>query len=245
MIIAGGIKRIEDWYCKAGPKDRDAQWEDDHSAKEFAKLWFNKKQIKIPHGIDRQISMIFPNFRYQFLIPEHITALDRYPGGQRNHDLLIYGKIENKEDGIICIEAKATESLDSTIEDKYASVTNNASSNLPKRIDQMLAYFNVVKEAVKNLRYQLFTGLYGTICEAKNQQVSKCIFMTVQLITNKTKEKEIEETKKDIELFLSVLGGIDTTGFETNEYFRQIKVKDDNLNVFLSYLQIDVRYTRT
>lgn len=40
MIIAGEINRIEDWYYKAGPKDKDSQWKDDYSAKEFAKLWF-------------------------------------------------------------------------------------------------------------------------------------------------------------------------------------------------------------
>ena len=31
MIIAGEIKRLEDWYCKAGPKDKDTQWKDDYS----------------------------------------------------------------------------------------------------------------------------------------------------------------------------------------------------------------------
>ena len=37
MIISNEMKNLEDWHCKSPPKDRDSQWEDDYSSKEFAK----------------------------------------------------------------------------------------------------------------------------------------------------------------------------------------------------------------
>ena len=76
MIIAGEIKRIEDWYYKAGPKDKDSQWKDDYSAKEFAKLWFDKNdKISLPLSIKKLLGNIFGQFEFLNMSQELILLL--------------------------------------------------------------------------------------------------------------------------------------------------------------------------
>ncbi len=240
MIIAGSIKRLEDWYCKAGPKDSEKQWADGHSAKEFAKLWFNQKGLIIPSKIKECIDKIYPSYTYSFIIPEHITPLDNFQGGQRNHDLLIYGKYDHNYDGIVCIEAKATESLDDYIENKLKKSSENSNSRLPDRINNILTFFNLDLNIAKDLRYQLFTGLYGTYQEAVSQQTSSGVFMVVQLVTSKTSDKKIRENEKDIQKFINIISTNNDCTIEDSCIFGPFTGTDKSISLYLAYVKITV-----
>ena len=104
MIIAGEIKRIEDWYYKAGPKDKETQWKDDYSAKEFARLWFkNETELIEPKEIKHIIESLFGTHQLLFCFPEHISPLNTSKSG-RNHDMFILGNSEAEGLFVICIE---------------------------------------------------------------------------------------------------------------------------------------------
>ncbi len=237
MIIAGKIKRLEDWYYKAGPKDLDTQWADDHSAKEFAKLWFNKDKVVVNHEIQNAIRSVDSEFQIHFTFPEHITDIDDIPGGQRNHDMMIYGKSLNN-DGIVCIEAKATEGLDEIISKKLHDVENNRKSRLPERIKNLTEYFNINLNEALDLRYQLFTGIYGTIVEAEKLNVNKCIFMILQLRTRLTKSYKIKENREDIESFLNTILRRTDIKIMKDLFSIEIPIKSNVKTTFL-YLEID------
>ena len=210
MILSGEIKRIEDWYYKAGPKDKDVQWKNDYSAKEFAKLWFDENEnIILPHEIAELIGKVFGNFEVLFGIPEHATRIDKYPGEQRNHDMFLFCKKENGEDFIVCIEAKVAEPLGDIIKKELDNVKNKSKTNKPNRINDMKKKLKMEKKDISNLRYQLFTGSVGTIKEGENYKVKECFFLILQIlpelkIPGRNEERKINSNYNDIINFLKV-----------------------------------------
>jgi hypothetical protein len=77
------IHSVVDWFHLAPPKKGVSQWKDGRSAKELAKAWFpSQGQPKIPNELvkllkshdDTKDTVINEG------IPEHIVALDNFPG---------------------------------------------------------------------------------------------------------------------------------------------------------------------
>ena len=50
-------------------------------------------------------------FVIEELIVEAQAEVDKHPGGRRNHDLVLRGRLANGDGAVVCIEAKAGESL--------------------------------------------------------------------------------------------------------------------------------------
>lgn len=240
MIISGEIKRIEDWYCKAGPKDKDTQWKDDYSAKEFAKLWFDKnKRVVTPEPIQILLNKIFGNFDVLFAFPEHVTKIDSYSGGQRNHDMMLFCKKANSEEFIVCIEAKIAEKLDSTISEKLKNVKDEKQSNIPKRIEDMRRMLKMKGDdiAVSELRYQLFTGMVGTIREAENYKMRECFFLVLQILPFRNEDDHIKANLNDVNAFLTANKAKELFG-ENSSFVYEVQTDRDNLRSYLGYLQI-------
>ena len=238
-IISGEIKGIEDWYCKAPPKDGDAQWKDDYSAKEFARLWFDEKGgTTIPAEIRELVKKTgVGEFEVLFAIPEHVTPLDSFRGGQRNHDMFLFCQKRSGETFIVCIEAKVAEPLDATIEEKLCSVKNKEESKIPQRIDAMKHLLNMDEADVSSLRYQLFTGTVGTIREAEKYNARECLFLVLQIRPSRDVEKKIAENRKSIEDFLAA-GVVIKKWTDKRSFVRELKCNTRDLRVFLGYLEI-------
>lgn len=222
MIIAGRINSLPEWFSKAPPKKGRKQWKNGHSAEEFAKLWFRKRknQAEIPNELLVLIKKRFPDILFKFAIPEYITKIDSFAGGQRNHDLCLFGS-SNNEDVVICIEAKATEILGRTIGQELYSVKNNKSSNLPKRINNLSkTIFNVIPEnkpGLKDIRYQLLTGIYGTLVEGYLRMARKAMFIVYQICTNLVSKHTVEKNFSDIQRFLGYIPNVNSRQFEKEE----------------------------
>lgn len=239
-IISGEIKRIEDWYCKAPPKDRDAQWKDDYSAKEFARLWFDEKGgTTIPAEIRELVEKTgVGEFEVLFAIPEHVTPLDSFRGGQRNHDMFLFCRKQSGETFIVCIEAKVAEPLDATIEEKLNSVQNKEESKIPQRIKEMKCLLNMNEADVSSLRYQLFTGMVGTIREAENYNARECLFLVLQIRPSRDIGKEIAENRESIKDFLDKNGA--TAIFKDDcSFASELNCSNPNLRAMLGYLKVD------
>lgn len=253
MIIAGKINSLEEWFCKAPPKKRYKHWKDGHSAKEFAKLWFRKDKNKaeVPAELLNLIKKQFSDINIKFGIPEHITHIDTFQGGQRNHDLCLFGSTGYGE-VVICIEAKATESLGETIEQNLEAVKNKKSSNLPKRINTLSkAIFNSIPKnnsALNQIQYQLLTGLYGTLVEGFLQEAKNAMFIVHQICTNLVSKKIEKKTFEDTQYFLRFIPNIKSGQFKEGQPIGLIDYKvpkkyrnKEKLSLYFGYVKTDLR----
>jgi hypothetical protein len=230
MIISAQIKNIYEWYLKAGPKNRETQWVKNHSALEFAKLVLdNSFEYDIKENILNKISL---NQKIIFAIPEQITRLDTYKGGQRNHDLALYAENET-EKVAICFEAKVNEDLDVILSKKWEKGYKK-NSNIHNRIENIIdtIWKNNQIENYNDLKYQLLTGLFGTIKFSEDLNIKKCVFCIYQIqVDEKTK---VKKTEYEIQRLIDCFNINDKV--ENNKLFGPFKTTN-NIEFYISYLK--------
>jgi Domain of unknown function (DUF6946) len=237
VILAGPIYRLEDWYCKAGPKDPRIQWEDGHSAKEFATFIMDHNGISL---LDHLIDEILPNHNDLFAVPELVTRLDKYLGEHRNHDFALYSK-NRQQDLITCVEAKATERLDVLVGKKWEE-GNKKGSNIQKRINDMSSKLwngNVSIEKIKTFRYQLLTGLVGSVIQAEGLWADNVLFLVLQLRTRKVSSKHIMENKGDFTEFLNSFETMQQVTISNSCTFGPLEIQSD-VKTYIGYLEVDM-----
>jgi hypothetical protein len=101
------ITSPEEWRSHAPPKAGAAQWRDGRSAKELAKAW---ALGAMPRDLFALLGshQATKDFSAERALAEHRTALDRFSGEARNHDLILVGTTGEAR-MLIAIEAKADE----------------------------------------------------------------------------------------------------------------------------------------
>ena len=204
------IQSVDDWFRLAPPKKGILHWKDGRSAKELAKAWFpSEGQPKIPNELvnlmkshdDTKDAVIDEG------IPEHIVALDNFPGEQRNCDLALYGRVGGKPIAI-SVEAKADEPFDLTIQEKLDRVTNPR-SKIPQRIDILCRSLFGKKQQelpeMANLRYQLLTGSAGTLIDAESIGARLAVFVVHIFLSNKLDVKKVDQNEQDFNNFIRLL----------------------------------------
>lgn len=230
MIISGEIKNIDEWYVKAGPKNRETQWVEKHSSFEFAKLVLDGS---FENDIKKNIlDKISTNQKIIYAIPEKITRLDGFNGGQRNHDLALYA--ENDSEKIaICFEAKVNEDLD-VILSKKLEEGKKEGSNIYSRIKNIIdsLWNNTQIENYEDLKYQLLTGLFGTIKFAEELKIKKCVFCIYQIQIDK--KTNVKKTENEIQKLLNCFNINDKV--QNNKLFGPFKSKN-NIEFYISYLK--------
>ena len=190
----------------------------------------------IPIQITEIIETLFGKHSIFFAFPEHITTIDSYKGGQRNHDMFLFCEKETGEDFVVCIEAKTSESLDMTILQKR---TDNNKSNIAKRIEMMRTFLDMKNVDIEDLRYQVFTGLIGTIKEAEKYKTKECLFLIIQIIPNRNINKKIEKNYNDIKNFL-IKNNARILKNEPNSYLiGEIITSNKIIKTYLGYIKIN------
>ena len=237
MIIAGEIKRIEDWYCKAGPKDKDAQWKEDYSAKEFARLWFkNETNLIEPKEIKNIIDSIYGTHQLLFCFPEYFSSLDTEKSG-RNHDMFILGFSKTHGLFVVCIEAKVEEKFgDKTVKQYLDSV--NEQSGVPKRVSWMKEKLDMSNRNIDNIYYQLLTAACGTITEAEKYDCKNCMTLIVQIIPQREISSAIEAHKKEIKKFIIANNPDKKDDIIESGYTSLLSTDNPDVNVCLGYVEI-------
>ncbi|WP_139856533.1 DUF6946 family protein [Aequorivita sinensis] len=230
MIISGEIKNIDEWYIKAGPKNRKTQWAVNHSALEFAKLVLD---ISFENDIKQNIlDKISANQKIILAIPEQISKLDDYIGGQRNHDLALFTRNESEKIAV-CFEAKVNEDLGVKLSRQWEEGYKK-NSNIHNRIKTIIdcLWQNSRIENYNELKYQLLTGLFGTIKFAEKLEIKKCVFCIYQIqIDEKTK---VTKTEKEIQKLVDCFNVNDKV--ENNKLFGPFKTIS-NIEFYISYLK--------
>ena len=192
------ITTVEQWKQFAPPKDKEKHWKDGRSAKSLAQFMTDKNQVKKLESILNELG--YDTKGIISCTPEANTALPG-TGNGRNHDLLMIGK-----DFVAGIEAKVSESFGKTISKELMG----ASENKQYRIDTLAKelFGCEINADSGDLKYQLLTGAYGTLREAKNNKKSKALFLVI-VFTDGITTKEanaVVANNKDFEDFCKYIG---------------------------------------
>ena len=134
--------------------------------------------------------------------PEANTVLP-CKGNGRNHDLLMIG-----EDFVVGIEAKVSESFGEEISTELIEASDNKKGRIDKLANELFGCkINEVKDGLE-LRYQLLTGVYGTLLEAENNKKSKALFLVIVFTDGLTSEDEnaVNRNNDDFKNFCQQIG---------------------------------------
>jgi hypothetical protein len=145
--------------------------------------------------------------------PELVTMFDALPGGGRHHDLLL--KLRRGDELIVAgVEAKASETLDSLVLEKYEKAVeardSGTSTNLPERIEGLVSalFGRTLSEDVRlgALRYQLLTAAAGTLVEADRAEASAAVLLVHELQFPEA-AVAVSQTQLAVADFIAALGG--------------------------------------
>ena len=194
------ITTVEEWYQFAPPKAKGKHWKDGRSAKTLAQFMTDKNQVKKLEDI--LVELEYDTNGVISCTPEANTVLP-CKGNGRNHDLLMIG-----EDFVVGIEAKVSESFGEEISTELIEASDNKKGRIDKLANELFGCkINEVKDGLK-LRYQLLTGVYGTLLEAENNQKSKALFLVVVFTDGLTSEDEnaVNRNNDDFKNFCQQIG---------------------------------------
>lgn len=176
------ITTVEEWYQFAPPKAKGKHWKDGRSAKSLAQFMTDKNQVKKLEDI--LVELKYDTNGVISCTPEANTVLP-CKGNGRNHDLLMIG-----EDFVVGIEAKVSEPFGEEISTELIEASDNKKGRIDKLANELFGCkINEVKDGLE-LRYQLLTGVYGTLLEAENNKKSKALFLVVVFTDGITPEDE-------------------------------------------------------
>ena len=176
------ITTVEEWYQFSPPKAKEKHWKDGRSAKSLAQFMTDKNQVKKLEDI--LVELKYGTNGVISCTPEANTVLP-CKGNGRNHDLLMIG-----EDFVVGIEAKVSEPFGEEISTELIEASDNKKGRIDKLANELFGCkINEVKDGLE-LRYQLLTGVYGTLLEAENNKKSKALFLVIVFTDGLTSEDE-------------------------------------------------------
>ena len=194
------ITTVEEWYQFAPPKAKGKHWKDGRSAKSLAQFMTDKNQVKKLEDI--LVELEYNTKGVISCTPEANTVLP-CKGNGRNHDLLMIG-----EDFVVGIEAKVSEPFGEEISTELIEASDNKKNRIDTLANKLFGCkINEVKDGLE-LRYQLLTGVYGTLREAENNQKSKAVFLVVVFTDGLTSEDEnaVNRNNDDFKIFCQQIG---------------------------------------
>lgn len=194
------ITTVEEWYQFAPPKAKGKHWKDGRSAKSLAQFMTDKNQVKKLEDI--LVELKYDTNGVISCTPEANTVLP-CKGNGRNHDLLMIG-----EDFVVGIEAKVSESFGEEISTELIEASDNKKNRIDTLANELFGCkINEVKDGLE-LRYQLLTGVYGTLREAKKNKKSKALFLVIVFTDGITREDEnaVNRNNDDFKNFCQQIG---------------------------------------
>ena len=194
------ITTVEEWYQFAPPKAKGKHWKDGRSAKSLAQFMTDKNQVKKLEDI--LVELEYDTNGVISCTPEANTVLP-CKGNGRNHDLLMIG-----EDFVVGIEAKVSEPFGEEISTELIEASDNKKGRIDKLANELFGFeINEVKDGLE-LRYQLLTGVYGTLREAEKNKKSKALFLVIVFTDGITREDEnaVNRNNDDFKNFCQQIG---------------------------------------
>lgn len=203
------LKGVAEWK-EAMPARVRERWS--RSAAEIAYSWGDG-------GIPAEVAELLDarpetrGFAPSYARPEGATAIDRFPGGDRSHDLLLAGAAGDTS-VVVGIEAKTDEPFDASLE-RYraramAKRASGEKTNAPERLDGLITclFGPTANEAewLGGLGYQLLSGAVGVLAEAQERHAALGLFL-IQEFAEGHDERKIERNAAVLESFVAHLPG--------------------------------------
>ena len=192
------ITTPEQWMQFAPPKDKEKHWKDGRSAKSLAMFMTDTIQVKKLENVLYELG--YNSKGIVSCTPEANTVLPGRGNG-RNHDLLMIGK-----DFVVGIEAKVSEPFGKSISNELIDASENKRYRINALAKELFGCeINADNEVLK---YQLLTGIVGTLREANNNAKSKALFLVLVFTDGikKEDEKAVENNNKDFADFCKYIG---------------------------------------
>lgn len=197
------LVRYADWRKLVAKKDR----RQGTSAPTLAAAWAGPIEL---HGAFRNQPHLC-DLRLVRVVVERESRFDSF-GGPRHHDLVAHGELPNGETVIVCVEAKAGEDLDRTVElytkDSQKKRAEGQKTNAPERIAALLERyvpFDSAEERVRLMRYQFLSALAGTEAEAVDTGADHAVLMLHDFITDQRCAEKTAEHAVDWHRFCTTV----------------------------------------
>ena len=205
------ITNLDEWLEHAGPKNPEQHWVEGGSAMEAARAWLDAA----PNGPPNEVADLlrshtdFRNAVIDRVEPEARVSFETRRGEPRNADLVVIG---HDDHGPFAgsVEAKADETFDRPLADVLdaaleRTVANPRSAGVERLIELVRALVPPrVPDTVSigELRYQLLTGIAGTLALAAEHHVARAIFIIQVFETDSTSLRRLEANANDANQFV-------------------------------------------
>ena len=213
------ITDLESWQRHGGPASAH-QWADGRSAKCLAEAWLGGAGTELTALLASADGEGLDGFVPEVGVAEAQTSFDHYPGGKRNHDLLVIGQCRGGRT-VVGIEGKADESFGPTIAEQLGAadtrVAGGERSNARARVEELLGTIGPAglgEEAFARLRYQLFTAVAGTLAAAAEEEADQAVLCVQEFVTSKTDPAKRAANNADLRAFAQDVLGLSTPAEE-------------------------------
>jgi hypothetical protein len=233
------IKNINEWgKIFINNKSKKKHWKDGRSAFELANFMLNKNgEIEIKNFLKKIFNEEIA-FTKGYI--EYEVKFDDFNHG-REHDLGIWGKINNKNI-FIGIESKVDEPLNETIKEMYlknkVKELNGEKTNIPKRIEGLLKRnFKKINDKQFEIRYQLLYSTVGTINAKDNRQLADVsVFL---IIIFKSTLYDNEKGMRNYNDFKYFIKEIQAQKILKTKNYEMYKINIEEKDLYIGYLIIE------
>jgi len=207
------IRSMEQWFQFAPPQRGIEQWRNSRSAKELARAWFPDTvpmpgDVGVPSELLETLRTSGEGVQLDAGEPELESPFDGHGGTVANLDLCVTGQWRSAST-VFGIEAKADEEFSKVLSEHYDS--KPPPSHVRPRIDNLCRAFfgrslSDCSDSVRSLRYQLLTGVAGTLAEAKRREAKQAVFIVHIFHSKLLDPAKVARNDRDYRNFVTLLG---------------------------------------
>ncbi len=208
------ISSVDGWYAGAPPKGGAMHWVTGRSARELAVAWCGSEGACVPAEIE-QLLRSHPDLERVVIeraLPEHQIRFDDLRGEPRNADLAIEAR-DGKGLVAITIEGKADESFDrpvtAVLQSAVKRIAADEKTGAVRRVESLsealLPQWRSGLPHLGDLRYQLLTGIAGTLAWARELRATRAVFAIQEFVTDQTRDDKHGRNASDLNQFLERL----------------------------------------
>ena len=205
---------MDHWFAVAPPKGGEAHWRTGRSARELADAWCGSAGPCVPDEVD-QLLRSHPDLVdviVERAFPEQQIRFDDLRGEPRNADLAIEARDRN---GVVAItiEGKADESFDRRVSAVLQSAveriaTDERTAAIVRAESLSAALLPAWRTGLAHLgglRYQLLTGIAGTLAWAQEIGATRAVFAVHEFVTDHSRDGKHAQNASDLNLFVERL----------------------------------------
>ena len=225
---------LAEWLEHAAPKNPEKQWVEGRSAMEVARAWLANAPNAPPPEIGDLLGSHgdFRNVVVEQVEPEARVSFDTRRGEPRIADLVLIG---HDEFGpfVGSVEAKADEPfgqrLSETVELALERAIANPRSAGVERVIELVRGLVPPRQpetvSVGELRYQLLTGIAGSLALAAEHHAERAVFIIHVFETGMTSARLLEGNAEDASQFVRRLSSGSVPSLETGVLVGPIQVR--------------------